>query len=60
MEVKLKYLIRKIEKLRKQLNRLVVSNKKLTDKPVVECSQKLDKLLTQYESCRKNINRKAA
>ena len=60
MEVKLKYLVRKIEKLRKKLNRLVVSNKKLTDKPVVDCSQKLDRLLTEYESCIKNINKKAA
>jgi hypothetical protein len=60
MEVKLKYLIKKIEKLRKRLNRLVVSNKKLTDKPVIDCSQKLDKLLTKYENCRKNITKKAA
>ena len=60
MEFKLKYLSKKIEKLRKKLNRLVVSHRRLTDKPVVECSQQLDKLLTQYERCKKKSSRKAA
>lgn len=60
MELKLKYLRKKIERLRKKLNKLVVSHRRLTDKPVVECSQQLDKLLTQYESCKKSSSRKAA
>lgn len=38
----------KIERLREQLCFLIL-NKELTDIEVVNCSQKLDKLLVQYQ-----------
>lgn len=41
-------LTNKIEYLREQLH-LLISFKDLTDIKVVECSQKLDNLLTEYE-----------
>ncbi|WP_164509060.1 aspartyl-phosphate phosphatase Spo0E family protein [Clostridium rectalis] len=41
-------LLFKIESLRSYLHSLVAHNN-LTDLKVVDCSQKLDKLLTEYE-----------
>lgn len=60
MEIKLKYLLKKIEKLRKKLNRLIISKSRLTDKPIIDCSQKLDKLLNQYECYKNAIKNEAA
>lgn len=56
MELKLQMLTEKIEKLRKMLHMKIINNKELTDKSVVDCSQQLDKLLIEYESCKKNIS----
>lgn len=52
MELNLKLLSLKIEDVRSLLYSLV-SNKQLTDKSVVACSQELDKLLVEYERCSK-------
>jgi hypothetical protein len=41
-------LTKNIEYLREQLY-ILISYKELTDTKVVECSQKLDNLLTEYE-----------
>lgn len=53
MELNIVKIIKKIDKLRKKLNNLVDSDRQLTDKKVVDCSQKLDKLLTEYEKIKK-------
>jgi hypothetical protein len=55
MELKILILVEKIEKLRISLYNLIGSNNQLTDKTVVDCSQELDKLLSEYERCKKNI-----
>lgn len=55
MEIKLQILIENIEKLRHLLNNLT-SHEHLTDKNVVDCSQQLDKLLVEYEKCRRNLS----
>lgn len=55
MELNICLLIEKIEKLRISLYNLINSNKLLTDKTVVDCSQELDKLLSEYERCKNNI-----
>lgn len=55
MELNISVLIEKIEKLRISLYNLIGSNKHLTDKAVVDCSQELDKLLAEYEKCKSNI-----
>ncbi|MCM8710343.1 aspartyl-phosphate phosphatase Spo0E family protein [Clostridium sp. SYSU_GA19001] len=60
MEVNLQILTEKIEKLRILLYNLINSNKQLTDKSVVDCSQQLDKLLSEYENYKKNVNPKDA
>lgn len=54
MEHKLQILLENIEKLRNLLYNLLTSNKSLTDKSVVDCSQQLDRLLVEYEKYRKN------
>lgn len=54
MEHKLQILLENIEKLRNLLYNLLTSNKRLTDKSVVDCSQQLDKLLVEYEKYRNN------
>jgi hypothetical protein len=54
MELNMLALVEKIEKLRNSLYNLIGSNKQLTDKTVVDCSQQLDMLLSEYERC-KNI-----
>jgi hypothetical protein len=55
MELKILVLVEKIEKLRISLYNLIGSNSQLTDKTVVDCSQELDKLLSEYEKCKNNI-----
>jgi hypothetical protein len=55
MELNILVLIEKIEKLRISLYNLIGSNKHLTDKTVVDCSQELDKLLSEYERCKNDI-----
>lgn len=55
MEYKLQILIDNIEKLRNLLYNLLTSNKRLTDEKVVDCSQKLDRLLIEYEKYRNNM-----
>lgn len=54
LKLKLQILIENIEKLRNLLYSLA-SNKRLTDQSVVDCSQQLDKLLIEYEKCRKKL-----
>lgn len=60
MELNLQILIERIEKLRILLYNLINSNKQLTDKSVIDCSQQLDKLLSEYENCKKSIKPKDA
>ncbi|MBL4935241.1 aspartyl-phosphate phosphatase Spo0E family protein [Clostridium sp. YIM B02515] len=60
MELNIVLIIKKIDKLRKKLNNLVDSDRQLTDKKVVDCSQKLDKLLTEYEKIKKELKAKDA
>jgi|GEM_PF-2801084 len=60
MELNIVKIIKKIDKLRKKLNNLVDSDRQLTDKKVVDCSQKLDKLLTEYEKIKKELKSKDA
>lgn len=60
MELNIVKIIKKIDKLRKKLNNLVDSDRQLTDKKVVDCSQKLDKLLTEYEKIKKELESKDA
>lgn len=48
MDLKLAALQERIEYLRSKLNTLL-TQKIPTDKSVVECSQRLDKLLVEYE-----------
>ncbi len=55
MELKILILNQKIETLRILLYNLIGSSKQLTDKTVVDCSQELDRLLSEYERCRINI-----
>ena len=50
----MKNLKEKIEYLRGCLIHLI-SHNNLTDDSVVNCSQRLDKLLTEYEKCKKSI-----
>lgn len=56
MEINISILTEKIEKLRTMLYNLINSNKQLTDNKIVDCSQELDKLLSEYESCKKNLS----
>ncbi|SKA72819.1 Spo0E like sporulation regulatory protein [Clostridium sp. USBA 49] len=53
MELQIQILSKKIDNLRSILYGLISSNN-LTDKSVVKCSQQLDKLLVEYEICKKN------
>jgi hypothetical protein len=55
MEINISLLAEKIEKLRALLHNLINSNKQLTDKRVVDCSQELDILLSEYESYKKKL-----
>ena len=55
MEFNILVLVEKIEGLRVSLYNLIGSNKQLTDKSVVDCSQELDKLLSEYERYKDNI-----
>lgn len=55
MELKIETLIEKIEILRNALYSLIINNRQLTDKSVVDCSQQLDVLLTEYEIYKKNV-----
>jgi len=52
MEFTLETLKEKIELIREILVKLI-SSKDLTDKSVVNCSQELDNLLTEYEKLKK-------
>ncbi|MCM0648472.1 aspartyl-phosphate phosphatase Spo0E family protein [Clostridium swellfunianum] len=56
MELNMLLLREKIERLRNLLYNLIGSNKQLTDKTIVDCSQELDKLLTEYERHKNNIS----
>lgn len=60
MELNLQMLTDKIEKIRDILHSLISCNNKLTDEHVVECSQQLDNLLTEYENCIKSVFPKGA
>ena len=60
MELNLLLLAEKIEKLRSLLHNLIGSNKQLTDLSVVDCSQQLDTLLTEYEKYKKSMPSDAA
>ncbi|ERI90121.1 Spo0E like sporulation regulatory protein [Clostridiales bacterium oral taxon 876 str. F0540] len=60
MELNIVILVKKIDLLRSKLHNLINSNRELTDKKVVICSQKLDKLLTEYEKMQKEIKPKDA
>jgi hypothetical protein len=55
MELNLLVLIERIEKLRTLLYILINSNRKLTDKTIVDCSQQLDILLSEYEKHKRTI-----
>jgi hypothetical protein len=54
MDLNIQTLIDKIDKLRNLLYSLITINKQLTDKSVVDCSQQLDMLLTEYEAYKKS------
>lgn len=56
MELNIVMLIEKIEKLRSSLYNLIINDRQLTDKSVVDCSQQLDKLLSEYEKHIKRIS----
>jgi plasmid maintenance system antidote protein VapI len=56
MEIKISLLAEKIEKLRNILYNLINSNRQLTDKTIVDCSQELDILITEYESFKKQYH----
>jgi hypothetical protein len=60
MEINLLLLAEKIEKLRSLLHNLIGSNKQLTDGTVVDCSQQLDTLLTEYEKYKRTVPGDAA
>lgn len=55
MELNLQLLTEKIEKIRGVLYNLINGNHKLTDRLIVDCSQQLDNLLTEYEICKKSV-----
>lgn len=55
MELNIQMLLEKIEKLRNLLYILISSNKQLTDTTIVDCSQQLDKLLSEYEKYKKDL-----
>lgn len=59
LKKKLDNLCEKIEHLRSSLM-LLISYHNLTDEPVIDCSQELDKLLTEYETFKKKYFSKDA
>lgn len=60
MELNIQMLTEKIEKIRDILHGLINGSNKLTDKAVVDCSQQLDNLLTEYEICINSVYPKDA
>jgi hypothetical protein len=60
MELNIQMLTEKIEKIRDILHGLIGGSNKLTDTAVVDCSQQLDNLLTEYEICIKSVYPKDA
>lgn len=60
MELKISVLVENIEKLRNLLYGLICTNYQLTDSTVVDCSQQLDMLLTEYEKYKNDLMPKDA
>lgn len=56
MDFRLQTILEKIERLREIMYSMLSGSKQLTDKPLINCSQQLDKLLNEYEIYKNNIN----